>query len=132
MFALATHALAVAMAALAAHALAVACQLSRPNRLYGAIGGKIVPEKSFVSPKKHVYGPNFFTKPTPNPQPMPWSWHAWAAMTLPWQHMPWPWQALATHALAVSFLRKNSFTVQILFTKLTPHLFSGPAKGAFC
>ena len=33
--------------------------LSGPNGLYGAIGGKIVPEGSFVSLKKHVYALNF-------------------------------------------------------------------------
>jgi hypothetical protein len=30
------------------------------------IGGKIVPDRSFVSLKKHVQGPNFFTKPSPH------------------------------------------------------------------
>jgi hypothetical protein len=41
-------------------------KLSGPNGLYGAIGGKIVLVWSFVSLKKHVYGPNFFTKPSPH------------------------------------------------------------------
>jgi hypothetical protein len=36
-----------------------------PNGLYGAIKGKIVLERSFVLPKKHVSDPNFFTKPPP-------------------------------------------------------------------
>ncbi len=40
--------------------------LSGPNRLHGTIGGKIVPERSFVSLKKHDYVLNFFTKPPPH------------------------------------------------------------------
>ena len=38
---------------------------SWPNGLDGAIGGKSVPERSFVHPKKHVFGRNFLTKPAP-------------------------------------------------------------------
>ena len=38
---------------------------SGPNGLYDAIGGKIVPEQSFVFPKKHIFDPNFFTKLPP-------------------------------------------------------------------
>jgi hypothetical protein len=34
-----------------------------PNGPYGVVGGKIVPKRSFVLPKKHVFVPNFFTKP---------------------------------------------------------------------
>jgi hypothetical protein len=37
--------------------------LSGPNEPCGTIGGKIVPKRSVVSPKKHVFSPNFFTKP---------------------------------------------------------------------
>ena len=37
----------------------------RPNGLDGAIGGKSVPERSFVHPKKHVFGWNFLMKPAP-------------------------------------------------------------------
>ena len=37
----------------------------RPNGLDGAIGGKCVPERSFVHPKKHVFDRNFLTKPAP-------------------------------------------------------------------
>ena len=33
--------------------------------------GKSVPERSFVNPKKHVFGRNFLTKPTPYLFPMP-------------------------------------------------------------
>ena len=36
-----------------------------PNGLDGAIGGKSVPEQSFIHPKKHVCGWNFFMKPAP-------------------------------------------------------------------
>ena len=36
---------------------------SWPNGLDGAIEGKSVPERSFVHPKKHVFGRNFLTKP---------------------------------------------------------------------
>ena len=36
-----------------------------PNGLDGAIGGKNVPERSFVRPKKHVFGWNLLTKPAP-------------------------------------------------------------------
>ena len=36
-----------------------------PNRLAGAIGGKSGPERSFVHPKKNVFGWNFFIKPAP-------------------------------------------------------------------
>ena len=36
-----------------------------PSRLHGAIGGKSVPEGSFVHPKKHVFGWNFLMKPAP-------------------------------------------------------------------
>ena len=35
---------------------------SWPNGIDGAIGGKIVPERSFDHPKKHVFGLNFRTK----------------------------------------------------------------------
>jgi hypothetical protein len=41
-------------------------KLSGLNGVYGAIGGKIVPERSFISLKKHVLGPNFFAKPSPH------------------------------------------------------------------
>ena len=34
-----------------------------PNRLDGAIGGKSVPVRSFVLPKKHVFSRDFLTKP---------------------------------------------------------------------
>ena len=36
---------------------------SWPNGLDGTIGGKSVPERSFVHPKKHVFGWNFLMKP---------------------------------------------------------------------
>ena len=36
-----------------------------PNGLDGAIGGKSVPERSFVHPKKYVFGWNFWKKPAP-------------------------------------------------------------------
>ena len=38
---------------------------SWPNRLDCVIGGKSVPERSFVHSKKHVFGRNFLTKPAP-------------------------------------------------------------------
>ena len=38
---------------------------SWPNGIDGTIGGKSVPERSFVEPKKHVYGWNFLMKPAP-------------------------------------------------------------------
>ena len=38
---------------------------SWPNGLDGAIGGKSVPERSFVHPKEHVFGRNFLAKPAP-------------------------------------------------------------------
>ena len=38
---------------------------SWPNGIDGAIGGKSVPERSFVHPKKHVFGWNFLIKPAP-------------------------------------------------------------------
>ena len=38
---------------------------SSPNGIDGAIGGKSVPERSFIHPKKLVFGRNFLTKPTP-------------------------------------------------------------------
>ena len=38
---------------------------SWPNGLHGAIGGKSVPGRSFVPPKKHVFGRNFLIKPAP-------------------------------------------------------------------
>ena len=40
---------------------------SWPNGLDGAIGGKSVPERSFVHPKKHVFGWDFLTKPVQYP-----------------------------------------------------------------
>ena len=40
-------------------------QFSGPDRLDGAIGGKSVPVRSFVLPKKHVFGWNFLMKPAP-------------------------------------------------------------------
>ena len=36
-----------------------------PNGIDSTIGGKSVPERSFVHPKKHVFGWNFLTKPVP-------------------------------------------------------------------
>ena len=36
---------------------------SWPNGLDGTIGGKSVPERSFIHPKKHVFGWNFLMKP---------------------------------------------------------------------
>ena len=38
---------------------------SWPNRLDGVIGGKSVPEWSFILPKKHVFSRDFLTKPAP-------------------------------------------------------------------
>ena len=38
---------------------------SWPNGLNGTIGGKSVTERSFVHPKNHVFGWNFFMKPAP-------------------------------------------------------------------
>ena len=40
---------------------------SWPNGIDGVIGGKSVPERSFVHPKKHVFGWNFLMKPAPYP-----------------------------------------------------------------
>ena len=37
-----------------------------PNGLDGVIGGKSVPEWSFIHPKKHVFVWNFLMKPAPN------------------------------------------------------------------
>ena len=42
-----------------------------PNGLDGAIGGKSVPKRSFVHPKKHVCGWNFLMKPAPYHFPGP-------------------------------------------------------------
>ena len=39
---------------------------SLPNGLDGTIGGKSVPEESFVHPKKIVFVRNFLTKPAPD------------------------------------------------------------------
>ena len=38
---------------------------SWPNGLDGEFGGKSVPERSFIHPKKHDFGRNFLTKPAP-------------------------------------------------------------------
>ena len=38
---------------------------SWPNGLDGTIGGKSVPERGFVDPKKHVFSWNFLMKPAP-------------------------------------------------------------------
>ena len=40
-------------------------QFSWPNGLDGTIGVKSVPERSFIHPKKHVFGWTFFMKPAP-------------------------------------------------------------------
>ena len=40
-------------------------QFYGPNGLDGAIGGKSVLERSFVHPRKHVFGWNFLMKPAP-------------------------------------------------------------------
>ena len=40
-------------------------QFYGPNGLDGVIGGKSVPERSFVHPKKHVFGLNLLTKSAP-------------------------------------------------------------------
>ena len=37
-----------------------------PNGLDGAIGGKSVPVRSFVLPKKHVFSRDFLAKPDPH------------------------------------------------------------------
>ena len=42
-----------------------------PNGLDGAIGGKSVSERSFIHPKKAVFGRNFLTKTAPNQFPVP-------------------------------------------------------------
>ena len=42
-----------------------------PNGLDDAIGGKSVLERSFVHPKKHVFGRNFLAKTAPNLFPVP-------------------------------------------------------------
>ena len=48
-------------------------QFYGPNGLDGAIGGKCLTERSFVHPKKHVFGWNFLMKPAPNL----FSWPNW-------------------------------------------------------
>ena len=40
-------------------------QFYGPNGLDGTIGGKSVPVRSFVLPKKHVFSWDFLTKPDP-------------------------------------------------------------------
>ena len=40
-------------------------QFYGPNGLDGAIGGKSLPKRSFVLPKKHVFSRDFLTKPAP-------------------------------------------------------------------
>ena len=57
---------------------------SWPNGLDGAIGGKSVPERSFVHPKKHVFGWDFLTKPVPYPFSAPnWLYAAFGGKIVP-------------------------------------------------
>ena len=57
---------------------------SLPNGLDGTIGGKSVPERSFIHSKKHVRGRNLLTKPAPYLFPEPnWLYGAFWGKIVP-------------------------------------------------
>ena len=94
-----------------------------PNGLDGTIGGKSVPERSFVHPKKHVFGRNFFTKPAPYLFPMPNGLYVRSGAKL---FLTKTSLNFAPKALSNSFFQKTRFRFEFLY-KIAPHLFSWPS-----
>ena len=92
-------------------------RFSWPNGIDGMIGGKSVPERSFVDAKKHVFGWNFFMKPTP----YLFSEANWLYMVHSGVKLFWMKTLLnfATKALSNSFFRKNTFSVWIFVLNRT-------------
>ena len=96
-------------------------RFSWPNGIDGMIGGKSVPERSFVDAKKHVFGWNFFMKPTP----YLFSEANWLYMVHSGVKLFWMKTLLnfVTKALSNSFFRKNTFSVWIFVQNRTSPIF---------
>ena len=93
-----------------------------PNGLDGTIGGKSFPERSFVHPKKHVFGRNFLTKLAPYLFSGPnWQHCAFGGKIVPDENFA---QFCLKSPLKFVF-PKNTFSVWN-FVKIAPHLFSWP------
>ena len=91
-----------------------------PNGLDGAIGGKSVPEQSFVHPKKHVFGRNFLTKPGPNLFSGPnWLYGVFGGKIVPDRNFA---QFCLKSPLKFVF-PKNTFSVRIFVLHRTSPLF---------
>ena len=79
-----------------------------PNGLDGAIGGKSVPKRSFVHPKKHVCGWNFLMKPAPYLFPGPnWLYDVFGGQIVPDENFT---QFCLESTLEIVF-PKNTFSV---------------------
>ena len=92
------------------------------NGIHGAIGGKSVPERSFVHPKKHVFGRNFLMK-----QVSYLFLGLIGYMVCSGAKLFWTKTLLnfASEALSNSFFQKPHFRFEFLY-KIAPHLFSWP------
>jgi hypothetical protein len=93
---------------------------SWPNGLDGTIGGKSVPEWSFVHPKKHVFGWNFLMKPAPNLFSGPnWLYGGFGGKIVPDENFA---QFCLKSPLEFVF-PKNTFSVWILLLNRTSPIF---------
>ena len=87
------------------------------------IGGKSVPERSFVHPKKHVFGCNFWMKPAPYAfSGHNWLYGAFGGKIVPDENFA---QFCLKSPLNLVFFQKTSFRFEFLY-KIAPHLFSWP------
>ena len=93
---------------------------SWPNGINGAIGGKSVPERSFVHPKKHVSGWNFFMIPAPYLFSGPnWLYGAFGGKIVPDENFA---EFCLKSPLEFVF-PKNAFSVSILVLNRTTPIF---------
>ena len=91
-----------------------------PNGLDGAIWGKSVPERSFVHPKKHIFGRNFLTKPAPDLFSCPnWLYGAFGGKIVPDENFA---QFCLKSPLKFVF-PKNTFSVWIFVLNRTSPIF---------
>ena len=93
---------------------------SWPSGLHGAIGGKSVPGRSFVPPKKHVFGWNFLIKPAsylfsgPN-----WLYGTFGGKIVPDQNFA----QFCLKSPLVFVLPKNTFSVLIFVLNCNSPIF---------
>ena len=91
---------------------------SWPNGLDGATGGKSVPERSFVQPKKLVFGWNFLMKPVPYLFSGPnWLYGAFGGKIVPDENFaqfclksPLKFVFSKKHVFGLNFCRKSHLT----------------------